>query len=226
MTTSTIPSVTERLVQGIIQGVRNGMFAPGQRLIETEFVERYGVSRSAVREAFQRLVADDILVMERHRGVTVREVKRKEIEDVFQVREALETLTVRCALPTLHKHPDAMVACHEEIVRMAPANDMAAFVRLNDTFHRIICDAADNAVLTDAQRRLGNTILQVQFRTTLHPELIQQAAAEHEEIVRAILQGNEEEACAATGRHVQRSRDTLLKAYDANQAAARMLGPV
>jgi len=223
MTNPTTQSVTERLVQGITQGLRNGLFVPGQRLIETEFVERYGVSRSAVREAFQRLVADEILVMERHRGVTVREVTRKEIDNVFRVRQALETLAVRCALPALHAHPEALLACHQELLQAAPGNDMSAFVRLNDAFHRIICEAADNAVLTDALRRLGNTIFQVQFRATLNSRLIEEAAAEHDEIVRAILQGNEEAACAAAERHVIRSRDTLLAAYDANVAASRIL---
>jgi DNA-binding GntR family transcriptional regulator len=223
MTNSTTHSVTERLVQGITQGLRNGLFVPGQRLIETEFVERYGVSRSAVREAFQRLVADDILVMERHRGVTVREVTRKEIEDVFRVRQSLETLAVRCALPALHEHPEPLLACHQEILQAAPGNDMTAFVRLNDAFHQIICEAADNAVLTEALRRLGNTIFQVQFRATLKPGLIQEAAAEHDEIVQAILRGNEEAACRAAESHVIRSRDTLLAAYDANLAAGRIL---
>src|SRR5262245_66220378 len=67
-----------------------GGFAPGTHLKETELAGRIGVSRSPVRDALRRLSGEGLVAMERDRGTYVNEFSREEIEEIFELRDALE----------------------------------------------------------------------------------------------------------------------------------------
>ena len=83
-------SAVERVIAFIRSGIRDGRFAPGQRLIESELQSSLGVSRGSIREAIRRLAAEHILQVELHKGARVRQLSAEEIKNIYQVREVLE----------------------------------------------------------------------------------------------------------------------------------------
>ena len=81
----------------IRQGVVDGRFVPGQRLIARDLTEEIGISRGAVREAFRRLAAEGMVDLIPNRGASVRRLSRRQVEDLFQIRECVEGLAAGLA---------------------------------------------------------------------------------------------------------------------------------
>ncbi|MCP4928598.1 MAG: GntR family transcriptional regulator, partial [Gammaproteobacteria bacterium] len=90
-------TIVEELTQKIASGIISGRYAPGQRLIEADLVNEYKVSRNPLREAYSRLASDGLLTIQPYRGAFVSKPSRKEIMDLFIVRESLELLAVQLA---------------------------------------------------------------------------------------------------------------------------------
>jgi len=130
--------------------IMNGHYQPGDRLVETRIADEVGTSQGPVREALRELENMGLVAHEPHRGTRVRDQKPRELLAVFPVREALETLAVRLAIPylaqdasPLHERLDAMRAA-------ARADDRHAFVNSDAGFHGAIVEAAHNSWLSDA----------------------------------------------------------------------------
>jgi DNA-binding GntR family transcriptional regulator len=107
--------VTERLRDSIIKRE----LSPGQQLSEVELAKSYGVSRGPVREALQRLIQEGLLISQPHRGVFVPVLSDEDVEDIYLVREALESAAMKRiiglgrldeAYAELNKHVTAMEA--------------------------------------------------------------------------------------------------------------------
>ncbi len=207
-------STVQQVATAITAAVRDGHLVPGQRLTEAEFATRLGVSRSSVREAFQRLTGDGLLSLEPHRGVTVRRLSRKQVDDLFTVRAALEALAVGLALPALQARPECLTALQEELDRAVAAGDMAAFTEANSRFHALFVDTIDNAVLADALARLSNSLYWLQFRMLVARRDVFDTNEHHRRITTAILAGDAAAAEAAMRAHVTASRALIQSLSD------------
>jgi DNA-binding GntR family transcriptional regulator len=210
-------SVVDAITNFIVDAVRQGRYVPGQRLIEADICKRLSVSRAAVREAFQRLTADGLLQVERHRGAIVRSLSREEVTNVFQVRQSLEGLAARLAAPVLSHAPGMILNIHEQVCRAAHRADTDSYVEWNHRFHQTISEAARNPILSDALRRLGNTIFDYRYRINLTKDVMQASVDEHATILRCILEGDAEAAEKAAQRHVELSLQRTLQNRDRYQ---------
>jgi DNA-binding GntR family transcriptional regulator len=199
--------VSERPYTSTVQQVVAAItLAPGQRLTESQFTQRLGVSRSSVREAFQRLTADGLLAFEPHRGVTVRQLSRREIDHLFHVRGALEALAVRLALPVLAQRPERMLALQEDMDAAVEKGEMSRFSDLNRAFHALFAETADNPLLAEMLQRLGNSLYWLQFRVLIGSEAVFDTNLQHRQLVQAVLAKDTADAEAAMLDHVERSR--------------------
>jgi DNA-binding GntR family transcriptional regulator len=137
----------------------NGVYPPGQQLVEAKLAEECGVSRVPVREAFQALASEGLLSLERHRGAFVKVLTTKAGSDLLEIREALEPLAARhAALWRVESHltlmDEALRAGFQALVDL----DRAALTRLNTTFHGLIWEAAGNEELNAMLSRLNTKI--------------------------------------------------------------------
>lgn len=207
-------STIQSVASAITSAIRAGHLAPGQRLTEIEFTRRLGVSRSSVREAFQRLIADGLLALEPHRGVTVRQLSRKEVDNLFQIRGSLEALAVRLALPLLSTSPARLLAIQEELDQAADNGEMNRFSNLNRQFHALFTEAADNALLAEMLGRLSNSIYWLQFRVLVDKRDVLDTNNQHRQLVRAVLAGDGAAAEAAILDHVETARRLIQSLTD------------
>src|SRR4051795_13670886 len=91
----------DELALELEQAIVRGELAPGQVLRQEELSERYGVSRTPVREALRRLAALGLVSFEPNRGVRVRTLSRDELREAFLVRAELESLATELAVPRM-----------------------------------------------------------------------------------------------------------------------------
>lgn len=200
------PSTVATVADAITAAVRGGRLVPGQRLTENAFTARLGVSRSSVREAFRQLAADGLLVAEPHRGVTVRQLSRGEVDNLFAVRGALEILAVQLALSTLHAAPGPLIALQAELDAAAEAREMARFSDLNGRYHLLFRRNAGNPLLDETLTRLLNSLYWLQFRVMVDSADVFETNRQHQHLTACIAAADAAGAEAAMREHVETAR--------------------
>ncbi len=213
-----IETRADRLVRALSDEIVSGRLGPGVRLDEQSLADRFGLSRTPVREALGQLAAIGLVEKRPHRGVVVANFTLERMTHMFELMAELEALCARLA--TRRMSPHAKAALEEEHLAtaiLAERGDFEGYEAANRAFHRAIYDGSANPVLVeateDARRRLSPF-----RRAQFHLEgRIARSFAEHGGVVAAVLAGDEEAAYA-------RMRDHLLIVQDASTAfvAARL----
>lgn len=198
------PSTTQTLRDVLENDIVLGSFAPGQRLDEASLTERFGVSRTPVREALQQLAAIGLVEMVPNRGAFVARIGLAELVEMFEVMAELEGMCARLATRRISESEadtlqDALAACG----RAADSGDSDAYYYENDRFHECIYNACHNSFLRKQTRQL-KTRLQPYRRMQLQvPNRVKRSMEEHNQIVQAIVAGDEHEAESRMKQHVQ-----------------------
>ncbi|GAB3333475.1 GntR family transcriptional regulator [Marilutibacter aestuarii] len=200
------PSAVDAVVGAITRAVREGHVVPGQRLVELDFARRLAVSRSSVREAFQRLVADGLLAAIPNRGVTIRQLSRAEVEQWFELRIALESLAIRKATPVLATDPAALRVLLDAMDEAVSDGDIRRYSDLNRDLHERCTRAAGNPQLAAVLERLGHSIHGLQFRLMVEPRKAFETHAQHHRLVEAILANDADAAEREVRAHLETTR--------------------
>lgn len=193
----------------IVSAIDNGSFRPGDRLVESELAERFGVSRTPVREALQRLETQSMLKRD-GRSLIVATLDHNQLAELYTVRAELEALAARLA--ARHATPEeirvlaGMVAEDQAII-----DDPQALARANRRFHHQIHLASHNRYLVQ-QLDLVHRSMALMARTSLAAKGRGSAALEeHQVMVDAIASGNAVAAEAALRQHISNAYETRLK---------------
>ena len=181
----------------------NGTFGHGERLDEVQIAERFTVSRTPVREAFQRLALSGLVEQIPRRGVFVRQPGPVELIEMFEVMAELEAACARLA--AMRISDKALAELHEINRRcdtMLAEVDSDGYFRENERFHAMIYRQAGNGFLEQEALRLFRRLqpfrrVQLRLRGRLR-----QSMDEHEAIVSALEAGDGDRASDAIRRHV------------------------
>lgn len=195
----------------------NGELREGERLTEESVAQRLGISKSPVREAFNRLEADGLIRIEPRRGVYLRTFSIKEIEDLYDFREALEVHAVRRARIT----PELIADLQENLERHAQhqaARDRSNYIAVDIEFHAAIAAATGNAMLCQALDRLRDQ-LSILRRKTFDLSS-SKAVTAHQTITAALSAGDREAAAEVMQRHI-RETCVQLTTFIRSAGAAR-----
>ena len=184
---------------------------PGSVLAEVELSERLGVSRTPVREALGRLLADGLVVAQGGRGLVVTTVSVDDIAQLFELRQALEQQLARLA--ARRRDPRVFAALAAEF-RDAPAllADRAAYYELIERFDAAMDDAAANPHVIAALRTVRTHLARVRRLARDNDARLLAAAREHLLIVEAIAAGDADLAASATHVHLSNSLQGILSA--------------
>ena len=189
------------------EAISNGALRANEPLREERIAEALGVSRTPVREALVRLLAEGLIVADGSGGVRVTDVTAEDLDEVFTLREVLEPLAIRYAARNpnpdgIHELKRIHAASHDALAD----DDIEQLLELNTQLH-----AALNALA--APRRLRGFIdqLRVQSRrfrvlALYDDEERRQSVAEHGRLIDFVEQGDEEGAVALLMTHFERPR--------------------
>ncbi|MFN3524967.1 MAG: GntR family transcriptional regulator [Paracoccus sp. (in: a-proteobacteria)] len=193
----------------ILTAIEAGTYRPGDRLVESELADRFGVSRTPVREALQRLETQAMLVRD-GRSLIVASLDHNQLAELYVVRAELEALAGRLA--ARHATPEE-VRVLSQMVEEDRRNqrDPEALARANKRFHRQIHLASHNRYLVQ-QLDLVHRSMALMAKTSLAAEGRSEAAmAEHTRIVEAIAAGDGQAADRALRQHISMAWETRLK---------------
>jgi DNA-binding GntR family transcriptional regulator len=204
------------LIEQLKQEIADGVLAPGDSLEESTLSDRFGVSRTPIREALRSLMDSGLLEARSRKGVVVRVLDVKELMELFEVAAELEGMACRLAASHLtEENAQAIEAGLEACRDAAGNNDKESYITANLYFHQTIHDACDNRWLVD---QLNQISLRINPYRLMPYELrgrVAQSAKEHEEIADAIFAGNGKLACDLMRDHMMlqgKRLPSLLKA--------------
>ncbi|QBY00486.1 GntR family transcriptional regulator [Rhodophyticola sp. CCM32] len=153
-------STAQRIERALLDDISAGQIAPGERLDETRLAERFGASRTPVREALGRLCAQGVLEEGNARGTRVAQYSKTELAQMFEAMHEIEALCARLAAQRLTLLARTQMEAAQEACRVAAAaGDLPEYLRANEAFHFAIYEATGNPYIqqlaSDFRRRTG-----------------------------------------------------------------------
>ena len=193
----------------ILQAIDVGVFKPGDRLVESDLADRFGVSRTPIREALQRLETQNLLTRD-GRSLIVASLSHNEMAEIYAVRPELEGLAARLAAQ--HASAEEVLVLREMVQEDRKlTDDPSALSRANRRFHKQIHLASHNRFLV-RQLDLVHRSMALMATTSLAAEGRGEVAMEeHNAIVEAIAAGDQDAAQQALRDHISVAFVTRLK---------------
>lgn len=202
---------SDRAYQSLRQDIIEGRLPPGTVLGEVEQSERLGLSRTPLREALSRLVADGLAEPSGGRGIVVTEVSLAEAHQLFDLRTVLEVLAARRAAENGDPTVFAQLANRfaDSHPQLAGGADPAAYYALTTELDEEVDQACANPYLTQSLRSLRVHLARLRRLAQNDPARLAASALEHAAIARALASGNPEVAAAATTLHLHHAHAHL-----------------
>ncbi|HZD00033.1 MAG TPA: GntR family transcriptional regulator [Actinomycetes bacterium] len=212
----------QRVLAGVRGAILRGEVVPGQRLVEADLVEEFGVTRASVRTALAGLAAEGLVERVQNRGARVRVVTLDEAVAISECRMVLEGLcAARAAQRASRADVRELVTLRKRMRAAVARGELLTYSDLNHHLHQRVLTIAAQPVAATLVDRLHGQIVRHQFRLALQPGRPRVSLPEHERIVDAIAAADPVAAEDAMRRH-------LASVVDALRATARhgLAGPV
>ncbi|MCC7411160.1 MAG: GntR family transcriptional regulator [Gammaproteobacteria bacterium] len=214
-------TAVEKAVQAVRAGIKEGAYAPGQRLIEADLTSSLGVSRGPLREAMWRLAGEGLVKIEPNRGVVVRKFSRDETRHLFEIREMLEGLAARQAAQNIGigDNRTRLKQAHRAQEQYRKAGNLSAYILANEHFHDVVVALSGNEMLSNLIAQMRLPVFRFQFKQMMtSPVAMNASADQHLEVAEAILEGQSSQAERSMRRHVRESGQRVLELPDNNFA--------
>jgi DNA-binding GntR family transcriptional regulator len=218
-TTITRSNLGESVYRLLWDRILDRRLHPGEKLSDLRLSDELGVSRTPVREALNRLVQDGIITSEPNRGFYVASFSAKDIEEIYDLRAALELAALRISGPHLgseflHQALDELVRVERQYVAAATEQEMAesaaAFLECDREFHRAFVERAGNSRLTASMEGLWAQIAVFQKAGTYRRDWTEMAITHHRAIIAALLDGEVDRGVAELENHIELVKRRVL----------------
>jgi DNA-binding GntR family transcriptional regulator len=218
-------TLRERVYRHLRSEIVTNQIAPGSVLQEVPLAESLGVSRGPIREALGALAAEGLVTITPRRGAVVTALAKRDFLEAYQVREVLEALAARLAVPVIGPHElEAMGEAIEAMESAASGQDLMAFFDANAAFHGALIDASGNRKLIEIHRRLISQMGPYRRPSALLRGNLERSIAEHREILAAARSGDADRTSTLVMEHV-RIPLRRLEALSDEEFARQVEGP-
>jgi DNA-binding GntR family transcriptional regulator len=213
-------SMQARVAEELRQMIISGELRPGSALSEMALSESFGVSRTPIREALKQLQIEGLVEVRARVGTFVAVPSRREITELFQMKELLEGAAARLlALRGRVPEVERLEATMREADDAVRAGDAERYAELVHDFHERIVIGADNTKLEAHYRTLMNQLAYARLvRTSLaQPGRLSESDHEHHRVLDLILAKDGDGAERVMREHVRRSHNALMAGMDERQ---------
>ncbi len=205
-------SSPERVAAAITRGLRQREYVVGQRLVEADLTQRFGVSRSTVREAFKILASSGVVEIVPHRGAMIRGLSLSDARDLLALLEVLTGLGARLAAERIGigRNAAKFSAAAKSLIHPGSSDELDRILDQRAGFYQAIFDIADNDELNRAMPTWRAHLFRTQVFGTLTKADMRAMSAEYKQITEAILEGDGLRAELWTRKHLQNSGERSL----------------
>ena len=197
-------TLRERVHEHLKGEILANRYPPGSELLEVPLSEELGVSRGPIREALRSLESEGLVEITPRHGAFVTSLSKRDFLEAYQVREALEALGVRLAVPRLGEADlDDLDRRLDEMAEHVTAGDVDAFFEANAGFHQAFMDASGNRKLIEVYQRLMAQMGPYRRPSAQLRGNVERSIAEHREILVAARARDVEAAVERLMKHVE-----------------------
>ncbi|MCA3597696.1 MAG: GntR family transcriptional regulator [Methylobacterium sp.] len=196
--------------------IRSGELEPNSRVNELELAERFGISRTPLREAIKILATEGMLELLPNRGARVAAVNEAEIDEMLEVIAGLEANAARLLAKRITDSEIADIAeLHEVMLEAYEKRDEAHYFTLNRQIHEAMMRAAKNATLAQLYAGLSSRIQRFRYAAHKTPEQWRRAIDEHEDMLRLMIERDGEKLAALMERHILGKKEPIAAQFGA-----------
>ena len=202
------------------QAILKGELKPGERLMEIALAERLGVSRTPIREAMRKPELEGLVVMIPRRGAQVANITEKDLNDVLEVRLALENMAIEKACNRMTEdQTDKLWIAAREFEKTMTEGNLVRLAEADVEFHEIIYQASDNRRLNQVLNNLREQIYRYRVEYLKDEETRNVLVKEHEELYHAIKERDVSRALEISSKHIENQRKAIIQSIEADQEA-------
>jgi DNA-binding GntR family transcriptional regulator len=206
------PSIAEaRVYRALKKAITSGQFTPGSVLVQEELCRQFGASRTPIRDALTHLQAEQLIVALPNKGVFVRELSPKDVQDIYDTRLVLESAAVKEAAARVNT--DELKAILAKMIQLQKKRDFSfdSVRAVGDGFHRLIALSSGNRMMKDILDRMEALIevSRIPFKESV--ERLEQINQEHINMVQALIRRDGEMAADLMKTHVSLTREAHLR---------------
>ena len=195
---------TEILLSEIENMIINGSMMPGDRLDEMMLAKKYEVSRTPVREAIRALTAIGLVQNTGRQGAEVAQISISMLIEMFELMAVLEGMCAQLAARRATEDEiNEMYATHKLLEKTFKIGTHKEFYNVNLKFHDQLYNASHTQYLAEETLRLRRRLSPYRMRVTFQPGRMRATLGEHSEILKAIKQGNSQQAKDAAISHLR-----------------------
>lgn len=204
------PSLVETVAAQLRELIVSGELALGQQLSERNLAAAFGVSKTPVREALAQLKTEGLVRIAAQRGATVFTLSGKEVADICEWRQTLESAALRMAFDRDRNRLIAELAAVVEHMHATRAQgDVKAYLAQDTAYHNVFFQCCQNQLFLDTYDLMQAKIAALRTHLSVRPHHTDQSYEEHIELLGHLREGDLEAALACLSRHVARTRTSF-----------------
>ena len=179
-------TLRERILETIREAIIRGSLKPGEKVAEPELAERFGISRTPIREAFRQLESEGYLTVIPRKGAVVTSFSQKDVEEFYAIKSILEGYAARRACQNLSvKEVEKLEAINAKLQQLAEDSDVKQFFKVHNDFHDLFIKAACNDKLCEMINSLVSKFQRLRLASLSLPGRMKISVQEHEKIIEA-----------------------------------------
>ena len=194
------------------QSILIGELKPGERLMEIHLANRLGVSRTPIREAIHKLEREGLVTITPRRGAEVAQITEKSMNDVLEVRQALDALCVELACDRITEEgTEALRKACDNFEQCVNTGDSKRIAQADVALHDIIVQATGNQRLIQLVNNLSEQMYRYRFEYIKDSSQHQTLVNEHRIIYQSIVCKDKETAAAAARTHIDNQKKAIMR---------------
>lgn len=194
------------------KAILTGELKPGERLMEIHLANRLGVSRTPIREAIRKLELEGLVIMIPRRGAEVAQITEKNLQDVLEVRRALDALCAELACDRITpEETDKLKCACENFEEAVKSGDVKQIARADVELHDIIVAATGNERLIQLINNLSEQMYRYRFEYIKDSEGHDTLVREHRIIYESIVRKDKATAAQAAKTHIDNQEKAIIR---------------
>lgn len=206
-------SASQKAYQQIRDDIFSGVLSQGHPVVEERYSELLNISRTPVREAIRRIEAEGLIKTIPRKGSYVRSFEKNEIRELYELSESIDGMAAFLVTQNASdEEKNTLRESCESMQKSFEIEDTKEWLKADSDFHRYLREFSKNKQLIDISTRLNEQIMLIRFFTMEHAVVDKKKSTrDHEEVCRAILEGDANKARELMQNHLRRIRETIMK---------------
>jgi DNA-binding GntR family transcriptional regulator len=204
--------LSQKVYRVLKDSIIKGFLEPGTKLLENKIAEEMQVSRTPVREAMQKLVAEGFVKTAPNQTMVVTEVSPEDVKEVLQIRGVLEGLAARITAKKINRQEiDELENVVTKMSLHVSRENLSSYCKVDDEFHNLILNICGNKWIIQIRDNLGSFIYRFRIKSLSVPGRLKHSLEEHQAIMESLKKHDSAKADRLSQIHMENTVINILK---------------